>query len=88
MLRNVSFSADLRAQLANQDQDETQDQDQDQSQTITTFFLLQIHNNKESVFSLKEKQHNIGFPTFKLPASTKNSFMTDPFNIVFVDFGI
>ena len=26
---------------------------------------------KESVFSLKEKnQHNIGFPTFKLPAST------------------
>ena len=27
---------------------------------------------KESVFSLKEKQHNIGFPTFKLPKSTKN----------------
>jgi len=28
---------------------------------------------KESVLSLKEKQHNIGYPTFKLPASTKNS---------------
>ena len=27
---------------------------------------------KESVLSLKEKQHNIGLPTFKLPASTKN----------------
>ena len=27
---------------------------------------------KESVLSLKEKQHNISFPTFKLPASTKN----------------
>ena len=32
MLRNVSFSPDLRAHLANQDQDETPDQDQ--SQTI------------------------------------------------------
>ena len=29
--------------------------------------------NKESVLILKEKkQHNIGFPTFKLSASTKN----------------
>ena len=27
---------------------------------------------KESVLSLKEKKHNIGFPTFKLLASTKN----------------
>ena len=27
---------------------------------------------KESVLSLKEKQQNISFPTFKLPASTKN----------------
>ena len=27
---------------------------------------------KESVLSLKEKQCNIDFPTFKLPASTKN----------------
>jgi len=27
----------------------------------------------ESVMSLKEKQqHNLGFPTLKLPASTKN----------------
>ena len=25
---------------------------------------------KESVFSLKEKQHNLGFPTFKLPTCT------------------
>ena len=25
---------------------------------------------KESMFSLKEKQHNIGFPHFKLSAST------------------
>jgi len=29
---------------------------------------------KESVLSLKEKtQHNIGFPTLKCPASTKNN---------------
>ena len=30
---------------------------------------------KESVLSLKERkqQHNIGFPTFKLPASTKGN---------------
>ena len=27
---------------------------------------------KESVLSLKEKQHSIGFPTLKLPASTQN----------------
>ena len=27
---------------------------------------------KESVISLGKKQHNIGFPTFKFPASTKN----------------
>ena len=25
---------------------------------------------KESALSLKEKQHNLGFSTFKLPAST------------------
>jgi len=25
---------------------------------------------KESVLSVKEKQHNIGIPTFKLPTST------------------
>ena len=29
---------------------------------------------KESMFSLKEKQHNNGFPTFKLPVSTTNRF--------------
>jgi len=27
---------------------------------------------KESVLSLKRKQHNLGLPTFKLPASTAN----------------
>ena len=37
---------------------------------------------KESLLSLKGKQHNIGFPTFKLPGSTK-SFMTDLLNIIF-----
>ena len=26
---------------------------------------------KESVLSFEEKQHNLGLPTFKLPASTK-----------------
>ena len=29
---------------------------------------------KESLLSLKEKQHNISFPTFKLPASTNNRY--------------
>ena len=28
---------------------------------------------KESVLSLKKKQHNLGLPTFKVPASTINS---------------
>ena len=27
---------------------------------------------KESVLILKKKQHNLGLPTFKLPASTKH----------------
>ena len=27
---------------------------------------------KESVLSFEEKKHNLGFPTFKLPASTKH----------------
>ena len=27
---------------------------------------------KKSVLSFKEKQHNIGLPNFKLPASTNN----------------
>ena len=36
-----------------------------------------------------KKKHNIGFPTFKLPAGTfKTSFKTDPLNIIFDDFGI
>jgi len=29
---------------------------------------------KESVLSFEEKEHNLGLPTFKLPASTKNVF--------------
>ena len=33
-----------------------------------------------------KQQHNIGFPTFKFPASTKNLFMTDPLNTIFDDF--
>ena len=43
------------------------------------------------MLNLKEKQHNIGFPTFKLPVSTTcvyTYFMTDPLNIIFADFGI
>jgi len=35
-----------------------------------------------------QKKKNIGFPTFKLPASTKHSFLTDLFNILFNDFDI
>ena len=35
---------------------------------------------------MKEKLHKIGFPTFKLPANTKEYFMTDPLNIIFDDF--
>ena len=42
---------------------------------------------KDIVLSLKEKQHNIGFPTFKLLASTK-MFMTNQLSIIFDDFGI
>ena len=36
----------------------------------------------------RKKQHNISFPTFKLPSSTKKTFMTDPLNNVFDDFSI
>ena len=46
---------------------------------------------EEYMLNLKEKQHNIGFPTFKLPVSTTcvyTYFMTDPLNIIFADFGI
>jgi len=41
---------------------------------------------KESVLSLKEKNNNIGFPTFASKYLTY--FMTDPFNIIFDDLGI
>jgi len=41
---------------------------------------------KEIVLSLKK--HDIGFPAFKLFASTKKSFKTDPINIIFDDFSI
>ena len=44
---------------------------------------------KESVWSLKEKQHHkISFATFELPTHTKRSVMTDRLNIMFDDFGI
>ena len=43
---------------------------------------------KESLLSLKKKQHNIGLPSFKLRVSTKKNFMTDLLNIMFDDFGI
>ena len=38
-------------------------------------------------YTWQKKQHNIGCPTFKLPASTK-CVMTDPINITTDDFGI
>jgi len=34
----------------------------------------------------RKKQHNIGFPTFQMPVSAKNCFMTVQFNINFDDF--
>jgi len=44
----------------------------------------------ESVLNFEEKQqqHNLGLPTFKLPASTKKSFKTYPLNIILDDFSI
>jgi len=43
----------------------------------------------ESVFSLKEKTMQHGFPTFNLPASTQTLLkMTDQLNIIFDSFGI
>ena len=39
---------------------------------------------KESVLSFDEKnQHNLGFPSFKLPAILKFFFKTNPLNIIF-----
>jgi len=35
----------------------------------------------------KTKPDTIGFPTFKLPASTKKSFLTDLLYIIFDNFG-
>ena len=43
---------------------------------------------KESVLSFEEKQHNLGLTNFKLPASTKNPFKTNPLNIIVDDFSI
>ena len=44
---------------------------------------------KEFVLSLREKQqHNIEFPTFKLPASTYHLLWPDLFNIICDVFGI
>ena len=43
---------------------------------------------KESVLNLREKHDIIVlFPTFKLPATTKNSFMTNQLNIIVDEFG-
>ena len=36
----------------------------------------------------KKKQNNIGFPTFKLPQSTRNILWLTCYNIIFGDFGI
>ena len=33
----------------------------------------------------RKKQHNLGLPTFKLPANTKH-LKTNPLNIIFDDF--
>jgi len=38
---------------------------------------------KKSMLTLTEKKRNIGFPTFKLTASTETLFKTDPLNIIF-----
>jgi len=43
---------------------------------------------KESVLSFDEKKHNLGFPSFKLPAILKFFFKTNPLNIIFYDFSI
>ena len=39
-----------------------------------------------NLLSLKEKTHNIGFHTFKLPASSNKSLMTDPCLILFMTY--
>ena len=43
---------------------------------------------KESVLRFEEKQHNLGLPTFKSPASTNNLFKTNPLNIIVDDFSM
>jgi len=40
------------------------------------------------VLRLKEKNQHIGFPTFKMLASTKHMVMTDSLNIIFDEFVI
>ena len=37
---------------------------------------------KESVLSLKEKQHNIGCPPFKMPTNTNDLLLIDLLNII------
>jgi len=39
-------------------------------------------------FWKKKQQHNLGLPTFKLPASTEHLFKTNPLNIIFDYFSI
>ena len=39
---------------------------------LQTIWLINAFYEVKSVLSLKEKKHNIDFPTLKLPTSTKN----------------
>jgi len=46
---------------------------------------------QQSVVGLKERNNSnktLGFPTFKLPASTENRLLITRLNIIFDDFGI
>ena len=46
-------------------------------------------NYERVCMEFERKKHlNIGFPTFKLPGSTKKSFKTVQLNIIFEDFSI
>ena len=36
----------------------------------------------------RKKQHNIGFPTFKLTTQISTKIIYDPFNRIFDNFGI
>ena len=51
----------------------------------TTHYWFSYLQNNTTVVFLPSKQHNIGFPTFKLSARTK-SFMNNLLNIVFDNY--